>query len=729
MYGGRSHKRLHQACENCRRKKTRCPGERPACSSCTRLSKTCTYPEIRGNPLASGSQNGSSSTDTERRLAQLEAKIRMMERQEPNSDMDSFATRISANSGQSQDWQLPLSPSVEMDSSPTVRKVRINWSTESSCWLTSRNSLLPPRDVLEDVVDAYFQYCHKQPLWLFNREDFSSIQDCSEETLLTLLALASCHSKHPFFEGRLHELSQTYAQAAREGIMQQVGEGKVSITTIQSLCILTLANIQANMATLAYLHVGMAITLAKCANLDVETCALDDFGSRAETRRRVFWSLHLLQQMYGHQSFTTDILQDITRPQYIATHADPRKSFNEMPPAIPREEISGQDETTSADKKSGTWAYMIQTSTLWGEVRTYVKQWAQQTNNAPPPWSIESGYAVINAYLMDSETKFPDRHRFDSARFTDQESRHLQNNRGYWSPWVYQQFAYHTIHNMLNHPFLYSSRPQQSAQLGVPNTFWKTSSELAFIHSTWVARLIEMVVHKEYRVSDPFIGHCAAIAATIHIYFCRAADKTTREAALDRLTKCVAFLAELALLWPSCRWLHERLQSLIRAAFEIDHEQEKDQDVPPPRTISINTRLMWDILLYNSGAYRGTTSSSQTRSLFDGSSLFPEDNTDDGEDIVEIDNFHSPTVEVSLGNGQALPPQSGRRRTRSGQGTQEAQANLLAQSSSIPEACGGSTEHTPLASWPMSLDMAYDPFFQFQDSGGPFFGTWEVGNL
>lgn len=312
------------------------------------------------------------------------------------------------------------------------------------------------------------------------------------------------------------------------------------------------------MATLAYLHVGMAITLAKCANLDVETCALDDFGSRAETRRRVFWSLHLLQQMYGHQSFTTDILQDITRPQYIATHADPRKSFNEMPPAIPREEISGQDETTSADKKSGTWAYMIQTSTLWGEVRTYVKQWAQQTNNAPPPWSIESGYAVINAYLMDSETKFPDRHRFDSARFTDQESRHLQNNRGYWSPWVYQQFAYHTIHNMLNHPFLYSSRPQQSAQLGVPNTFWKTSSELAFIHSTWVARLIEMVVHKEYRVSDPFIGHCAAIAATIHIYFCRAADKTTREAALDRLTKCVAFLAELALLWPSCRWLVSR---------------------------------------------------------------------------------------------------------------------------------------------------------------------------
>lgn len=157
--------------------------------------------------------------------------------------MESSTTRISSNSGQSEDWQLSLSHSIEMDSSPEVGKVGTYLSSESS-WLTGRSSLLPGKDVLEDVINAYFQYCHKQPLWLFNQEDFSSIQDCSEGTLLTLLALASCHSKHPFFQGRLHELGHTYAQAAREGILQQVGEGKVSITTIENLCMLTLANIQ-----------------------------------------------------------------------------------------------------------------------------------------------------------------------------------------------------------------------------------------------------------------------------------------------------------------------------------------------------------------------------------------------------------------------------------------------------------------------------------------------------
>src|SRR5687767_2126702 len=173
----------------------------------------------------------------------------------------------------------------------------------------------------------------------------------------------------------------------------------------------------------------------------------------------------------------------------------------------------------------------------------------------PPPWSIDSGYAVIGAHLMDLETKLPTRHRFDLARFPDQDKKDLHSNRGYWGPWLYIQFTYHTIHSMLNHPFLYSSRPQQSAQLAVPNTFWKTSSELAFIHSTWIVRLIDMVKSKEYRVSDPFLGHCTAIAATIHIYFCRAADRSTRGAAQERLSGCLTFLEELAQLWPSCRWL------------------------------------------------------------------------------------------------------------------------------------------------------------------------------
>lgn len=139
---------------------------------------------------------------------------------------------------------------------------------------------------------------------------------------------------------------------------------------------------------------------------------------------------------------------------------------------------------------------------------------------------------------------------------------------------------------------------------------------------------------------------------------------------------------------------------------------------------------MWDILLYNFAAYRGTATLPQMEGLFDGSSFFPEDNIDGGEDVVEMDNFHNPTVEVILSNGQALPPQSGQRRNRAGQDNQGPQAmQSPAPASPMPGLDANFTEPAPPASLPMSLEMAYDPFFQFQDLGSPFLGTWEVGNL
>lgn len=151
---------------------------------------------------------------------------------------------------------------------------------------------------------------------------------------------------------------------------------------------------------------------------------------------------------------------------------------------------------------------------------------------------------------------------------------------------------------------------------------------------------------------------------------------------------------------------------------------------------------MWDILLYNFAANRGITDSPESGGLFDASSFSQEDRVDEDEDIVEMEISHNPTVEVILSNGQALPPQSGQRRSPAALNTNgvahDGQAQQFAQSPAlitpIPEPEAHFTEPGPPASWPMSgnsstLDMTYDPFFQFQVPGSPMFGTWEVGNL
>lgn len=294
------------------------------------------------------------------------------------------------------------------------------------------------------------------------------------------------------------------------------------------------------------LYLGLATTFAQSTSIDIELHS----GERsiyAERRRRLFWSIHFLIQIYGHQSPMLNFLGDINHPKYVGSRLDPQKELLDLfPPSTPQEVLQ-----INESPNAGIWAYMVQLSTLWREVRTYMMQCAH--SQSEPPWSVNSGYAVIGAHLMDLETKLPTFHRYDSARFADRSHEDLEN-RTYWTPWLFLQFTYHAIHSMLNHPFLYSYRPQHSALL-VPNTFWKTSSEQALIHTTWIIRFVDLLSKKNYRVSDPFIGHCVALAGTINLYFCSAPTRRARDAAQVKLATCLRFLAEMAQLWPVCQMM------------------------------------------------------------------------------------------------------------------------------------------------------------------------------
>ncbi|KAF9635447.1 hypothetical protein BFW01_g6342 [Lasiodiplodia theobromae] len=57
-------KRIRQACEPCRRKKSRCPGERPNCSHCSRLGQTCYY--ATDHPAASEYAGGTTDSNRDR---------------------------------------------------------------------------------------------------------------------------------------------------------------------------------------------------------------------------------------------------------------------------------------------------------------------------------------------------------------------------------------------------------------------------------------------------------------------------------------------------------------------------------------------------------------------------------------------------------------------------------------------------------------------------------------
>ena len=88
-----------------------------------------------------------------------------------------------------------------------------------------------PSSVIAHGIDLYFQYCHRQPIWCFDREDALNTGSLPEELVCSILALTS----------RFSEVSgdaQHYAENAKRLVTQRMGSGTVRLETIESLCLL-----------------------------------------------------------------------------------------------------------------------------------------------------------------------------------------------------------------------------------------------------------------------------------------------------------------------------------------------------------------------------------------------------------------------------------------------------------------------------------------------------------
>ena len=100
---------------------------------------------------------------------------------------------------------------------------------------------MPPKHIITEGIALYFQYCHKQPLWLFDPEDLARPENCRSEVVFGILSLSLCYSDSPALEGRTDQMCRQYAEAARSYAMLRIAQGKVNLSTLQSFCLIAMA--------------------------------------------------------------------------------------------------------------------------------------------------------------------------------------------------------------------------------------------------------------------------------------------------------------------------------------------------------------------------------------------------------------------------------------------------------------------------------------------------------
>lgn len=104
---------------------------------------------------------------------------------------------------------------------------------------------------ISQAIELYFQYCHRQPIWCFDREEVKDPSYISEELACSILTLTSRFSRER--DEMLH-----YGDSARTLVMLRIANGTVELETIESLCLLAYSS---------FLGMFHLLFLSICANL------------------------------------------------------------------------------------------------------------------------------------------------------------------------------------------------------------------------------------------------------------------------------------------------------------------------------------------------------------------------------------------------------------------------------------------------------------------------------
>lgn len=517
-------RRVREACDACRRKKNRCPGEKPICSYCARLGlgSACTYTGANTYPryvAPNDATDGSSISQTAGRSPVTPHHPTLHDR---FAGLDHKVTEVLGQ--------------VRLLAAAQSQPHNLIYPDQSADHPTATLEL-PEPDVFRKAAELFVKYCHCQPLPIFVPNSFVSTFASRDLELRLCVAGLSLRfdadaATRPAQDGSF----DLYLQTARSMVMSKVTHGPVNLSTLQCLCLLALSDFNLGRHQQSGIHLSLAIELARSARLD-QFCRMTSNSVRTEEHVRCLWSIVLLQYLsggFGPLSVTIDTAS-LRFPSSDAT--------NDM--ASTARQSSGV--TQDIDHDLGVVVYGLQMSEAWHRVRHYVQQRGKTDEH--PPWSGQSIYSSIMCRQMEIESKMPHRHRFKPSRFSEHSTADLTANRSYWAPWLYLQVVYHATVCALNHPILLSIHLRRFRINQVPELFLQRTADLISTHTDWIIHLLELAREKDYELTDPFLGQCIAIVATIFLQQSYSQDLQVRREKQDRFLTCLYFVQDLGRYW------------------------------------------------------------------------------------------------------------------------------------------------------------------------------------
>ncbi|KAL0938428.1 uncharacterized protein CTRU02_205038 [Colletotrichum truncatum] len=581
MDDARYAKRARQACEPCRRKKSKCPGERPVCSYCERLGQVCVY---NASGDAADAQQAKHTRDLENRLHSLEGKMdRLIRNLRLKAPLSSWLEHYSIFASPDPQPTQPSSSSAMLPKPNVMTEIASATHDDKPPVPNAESSInniaVVTESHLTEVGRLYLTWCHCQPIKLFAEDNFlASLSSRDPELILVLEALALRFPPGSLIAENEQQLISK-ARSSKRIVMDRILDGRVELSTIQSLCLISMVEFASGNVTQSGVNLSIASHLA-------HSIPPSNNPANAQERKYCLQSIVALQNLQGCIIPATNLLR-APPGSHSASQA-----FGMMASCI-APELSHNQFEEPLDKSISTLA--IHFSVTWRMARAYAAN--RVGLDDPPPWDSRSDYSMVMQSHHDIDCHASTKYRFANNRIDDFSPEEIQARRQWWMPFLFIQFVHETIPCLLSHPFLLSMRLRSFRQT-IPVNFMQQSFEAINRNAGWVIYFIDVLEKKGIQVSDPVLAHCVVIVATIHLQHSFVQDPVLCGKAQAGFQKCMNFLEKMGAIWPCVSNMATNLKRL-QDSIVMKPSRDQQNNLNSNRSFSINSQLLWDLLIYD----------------------------------------------------------------------------------------------------------------------------------
>ncbi|KAI4641592.1 hypothetical protein J4E93_007689 [Alternaria ventricosa] len=527
------------ACVLCRKRKLRCDGTRPTCSTCKRLNHDCAYDEVRKK---SGPKRGYVKL-LEQRLQQVETLLKTQDSTDSSKDtprQDAASAYVANTLNQS----LPNSGDVLNTTGNTQAAGRSgvtgaspfqsvgipgNDAGRETSWEMIGLGLeepLPPQEIMDDLYQIYFSKIHLT-LPVIHRPRFMAALNLSPQArppvclryIMWTLA-ASITDKYEALQEHFYQRARKYAQMDE---MRGHGESTITLAHCQTWVLMATYEFRQMYFPRAWMSSGRGTRLAQMmqlhrldgVGLDVKQCLAPpkDWTEREE-RRRTFWLTFCIDR---YASIGTGWPMTYDEKDIMTNLPASEEAFEKSKPM----ETGSLDQILNPNGVQNLQALggIVLTAAMFGRNLLHLHRPMPDDNDDDINGGFWNRHRNIERILLQTSLSLPDNIRLPTG-IADPNV-------------VFTNMCIHTSAICLHQAAIFKADKYR-----LPASVSNESKIRCVTAAAEIASIMRMISHMDLGSMNPFISFCIYVAARVFVQYLKTRPKD------QQMTSSLQFLLQ-----------------------------------------------------------------------------------------------------------------------------------------------------------------------------------------